>query len=60
MKPATFYVNGKRIDVTLPKPEPLHRRFDFIEAVSAIKSQWLWLAVVLVILSAVLLGVEIR
>jgi hypothetical protein len=60
MKPATFYVNGKRIDVTLPKPEPLHRRFDFIEAASAIKSQWLLLAAVLVLLSAVLLGVPVR
>ena len=60
MKPATFYVNGKRIDVTLPKPEPLHRRFDFIEAVSAIKSQWLLLITLAIVVIAMTLGIEIK
>ena len=53
------FSNGKPFRYELPKPEPIHQRFDFIESVNAVKGIWLLIAVVVVVLVAVIAGVEL-
>ena len=67
MKPATFYIDGKRIDVELPKPTPYHQTFDCYESLNAIYGllcrvpAWKWLVVAAaVVVVAQVAGVELR